>query len=1100
MALTHFQLLVSAVLMLSVFTTISALSCGTCIPENCPVLSCPGGLVDDVCGCCKQCAKQPGQSCGGKFNKHGQCDKGSVCERIVESGGSVRSDVPGICSDFEDDTSSSFTETCEIKSFSGCNIVAEECGCSSEARACVNPFQFADLAECRAAVSTVKGLLAEPTPADCSQARCDIVFDIQCPSDSLKIQARRVAGECCPQPPECQCNMAVCHSIPCPEGYEYHQLRAGNGQPGSCCDTFECRPNLNVTNCHGVVCPETNVQMCPADSKAVMGGMSTDGCCILPSKCTCALERCAIPLCTDGYSPRRIASGSMEPGSCCDVYECVIGMVTDGCTHNGHTYADEEAWSDGHCMTCRCEAGWAHCIKQQDCNAEETQLCLTSQGIKTPGERWDENDCTMCECVGGNAACMTSSCVVKCLNPRKVDGICCPVCDTVTNFITMNPVGCPPFNCTLHCSHGYVRDDNDCHVCQCLPEIDTPSASSAATVATLPTTRATVTMASGKMQPTTTPSRSRSTTAPWVVVCPLIDCATTCYNGFKTDESGCFTCECRTESPDCPDMSGCQRDCAYGYRQDEHGCDTCRCQTCKPMDSCTKSCLYGYQTSRHGCLKCKCNKCPSLSDCKKSCPHGFEVNDRGCQICKCQASSTVTETKPPTVTQGSCQSVDRRTYEDGESWHDGCRQCYCSNGQEMCGLITCPVPACSKPVIRLGHCCPTCPDEPMTQQPDVSTQVCHSAGGQYYVEGENWMIGSCTSCLCHNGQVLCSPEVCPPLPCLNPVFKGSKCCAECEEAPPDLMPLPGDTLEESCMMPGGVTFQSGATWKEDSCTSCQCVGGASRCFSQTCPPVDCDKPLLKKGQCCPTCLDPEIRHICMLEGNVYIDQERWQLDNCTTCVCEEGDIACTSPVCPELACKHPVFDIGKCCPFCPDEGLQHSTKSPTKVSPTDKKDFEATEPVPKTEKPKTHKPLMPNLSLQNKDTNKSDPPEDSMTTKATQHRPLTVYPIVMAILGILLAVCIVLLLLLFVTKRRHRLLYHVNVKSVDAKGHVPIAGVAAAKTKNMDARNSKRDSIRDSAVFKDNLPTKASVNVTLDSQELKRYSDMFAVGKSIQPV
>ena len=58
----------------------------------------------------------------------------------------------------------------------------------------------------------------------------------------------------------------------------------------------------------------------------------------------------------------------------------------------------------------------------------------------------------------------------------------------------------------------------------------------------------------------------------------------------------------------------------------------------------------------------------------------------------------------------------------------------------------------------------------------------------------------------------------------------------------------------SCLMPGGVTFQHGATWRDDSCTSCQCVGGETACFSQTCPPVDCDKPLLKKGQCCPTCL------------------------------------------------------------------------------------------------------------------------------------------------------------------------------------------------------------------------------------------------------
>lgn len=124
---------------------------------------------------------------------------------------------------------------------------------------------------------------------------------------------------------------------------------------------------------------------------------------------------------------------------------------------------------------------------------------------------------------------------------------------------------------------------------------------------------------------------------------------------------------------------------------------------------------------------------------------------------------------------------------------------------------------------------------------------------------------------------------------------------------------------------------------------------------------------------------------------------------------------------------------------------------------------------------------------------------DKQTPIAAKRHPFPVYPVVMSILVILLAICIVLLLLLFVTKRRHRLLYHVNVKPICGKGQPPPATV---KTKNMDLKNSNnRDSIRDSAMFKDNLPTKAGVNsVVLDGKDIKRYSDMFAVGKSIQPV
>ena len=134
------------------------------------------------------------------------------------------------------------------------------------------------------------------------------------------------------------------------------------------------------------------------------------------------------------------------------------------------------------------------------------------------------------------------------------------------------------------------------------------------------------------------------------------------------------------------------------------------------------------------------------------------------------------------------------------------------------------------------------------------------------------------------------------------------------------------------------------------------------------------------------------------------------------------------------------------------------------------------------------------------DPSPSEHPEGEDPPVASKHAPFPVYPVVMSILVVCLAICIVLLLLLFITKRRHRLLYHVNVKPVEVKGHPPITATAV-KTKNTDLKNTNRDSIRDSAVFKDNLPVKASTNnVTLDSQDLKRYSDMFAVGKSIQPV
>lgn len=67
---------------------------------------------------------------------------------------------------------------------------------------------------------------------------------------------------------------------------------------------------------------------------------------------------------------------------------------------------------------------------------------------------------------------------------------------------------------------------------------------------------------------------------------------------------------------------------------------------------------------------------------------------------------------PSTTAQASmpsyCLTSNGQRYEEGDGWHDGCRDCYCHSGREMCVLISCPVPSCSNPVVRPNQCCPTC--------------------------------------------------------------------------------------------------------------------------------------------------------------------------------------------------------------------------------------------------------------------------------------------------------------------------------------------------------------------------------------------------------
>ena len=120
-----------------------------------------------------------------------------------------------------------------------------------------------------------------------------------------------------------------------------------------------------------------------------------------------------------------------------------------------------------------------------------------------------------------------------------------------------------------------------------------------------------------------------------------------------------------------------------------------------------------------------------------------------------------------------------------------------------------------------------------------------------------------------------------------------------------------------------------------------------------------------------------------------------------------------------------------------------------------------------------------------------------------------VIPVVLSILVILLAICIILMMFLLVTKRRHRLLYNVSKKAAHTSSS-PAVMATSIKQKNEFVKNSNRDaavankrdssnnrdSIRDSGCFKANIVGKTN----LDAQEIKKYQDMFAVGKTIQPV
>ncbi|XP_073996659.1 protein kinase C-binding protein NELL2a-like isoform X2 [Rhodnius prolixus] len=121
---------------------------------------------------------------------------------------------------------------------------------------------------------------------------------------------------------------------------------------------------------------------------------------------------------------------------------------------------------------------------------------------------------------------------------------------------------------------------------------------------------------------------------------------------------------------------------------------------------------------------------------------------------------------------------------------------------------------------------------------------------------------------------------------------------------------------KSCSVNGTVRAD-GASWQVD-CDICSCVHGEVECRPVQCPKVNCKKPVLHPGQCCPTCLKQ-----CFLHGTLYEHSEVVSLKQCVQCVCRDGSMHCTridpETMCPALECpEKQQFSVpDECCKFCP---------------------------------------------------------------------------------------------------------------------------------------------------------------------------------------
>ncbi|XP_040182503.1 cysteine-rich motor neuron 1 protein-like isoform X2 [Rana temporaria] len=217
--------------------TNAAYNCTACEKRKCPPLltPCGGRRAIDPCGCCKHCAKEGYEVCGGPDWELGYCDRGLRCANIT---GTELVEIPntGICKVFpgrpqkeyyEDDD-----ENCPVQT--GCYRMMGTCECPGK-RTCVLDFQL----------DKYDRLHCDPFYFDnlkrlCANVTCPEVKVPTCPPDSVLTKPHTPYGECCPTIPSyCTCHFERCVNN-CPNGKRKVTILKTKGEPGSCCDLNLC--------------------------------------------------------------------------------------------------------------------------------------------------------------------------------------------------------------------------------------------------------------------------------------------------------------------------------------------------------------------------------------------------------------------------------------------------------------------------------------------------------------------------------------------------------------------------------------------------------------------------------------------------------------------------------------------------------------------------------------------------------------------------------------------------------------------------------------------------------------------------------------------
>lgn len=192
---------------------------------------------------------------------------------------------------------------------------------------------------------------------------------------------------------------------------------------------------------------------------------------------------------------------------------------------------------------------------------------------------------------------------------------------------------------------------------------------------------------------------------------------------------------------------------------------------------------------------------------------------------------------------------------------------------------------------------PPLPRGPETTRLAPGPSACWHLGATYE-SGSRWTEPGCSQCWCEDGEVTCEKVTCEAA-CSHPIpSRDGGCCPSCT----------------GCFHSGVVRAEGDVfSPPNQNCTVCVCLAGNVSCISPECPPDPCQAS--PKSDCC-TCIPVR----CYFHGRWYADGAVFSGggDECTTCVCQNGEVECSFTPCPELDCPREEWWLGpgQCCYAC----------------------------------------------------------------------------------------------------------------------------------------------------------------------------------------